>query len=272
MSESNATQPDYSKIKAILLEVLPTDGSKIGNKAARNKIREKEPNLTDAEYWAARAELIRENKAALARGGNGGSVYKFSEPLPLPPPPAPAAAGEPAAQGEIGLYDGFIKTIEAPWVKDYDIKDYVIEKTALQGRRDTGGEWTRPDVSLVHTVKYPFVPGVRLQVTTFELKDNDLGIKGVYECLAHTVFANHSILAIKIASEQAKESTDYERLVQEAKRTGIGLLTFLDVSNYETYDLAVEPRDSAAIDEDRNEFILGQITQDKQLKILEMIK
>lgn len=272
MPDESTPQSDYIGIKTKMLEVLPVDGSKIGNKAARSMIRNTITTLTDADYWAAREELIKDNKVALARGGNGGSIYKLVEaPTVAPIAPAIAVTEVAASQTERELYDPFIKVIETSWVKDYNIKDYVIEKTAQQGRRDTGGDWTRPDVSLVHIIKYPFIPSIKLHVTTFELKNNDLGIKGVYECLAHTVFANNCILAIKI-TEELKQSPEYERLVQEAKRMGIGLLIFYNVENYDTYDLVVESHDSAANDEDRNEFILGQISPEKQLKILEMIK
>src|ERR1017187_2686853 len=83
------------------------------------------------------------------------------------------------------------------YVKDNRIKRFISEITASQGRRSTGGKWTRPDFTLIAVRTYSFTPGKSLEVITFEVKpDLNTALEGVFESLAHSVFAHRSYLAV----------------------------------------------------------------------------
>ncbi len=50
----------------------------------------------------------------------------------------------------------------------------------MQGRRETGGSWSRPDLALIGYRKYEFLPERVFELFSFEVKPaNDVSIKGV---------------------------------------------------------------------------------------------
>src|ERR1044072_1149451 len=84
------------------------------------------------------------------------------------------------------LYDPVAKVLKDRWVKDNRFRASVVEVTAKQGKRDTGGKWCRPGVAVVAITSYVDVPGKHLDVATFEVKGNDfVDVTAVYEALAH---------------------------------------------------------------------------------------
>jgi adenine-specific DNA-methyltransferase len=62
------------EIRSLILSHVPNDGSAIGNGALISLLREQLPNLSDADYQAARDALVGEGVLAKGRG-RGGSVY-----------------------------------------------------------------------------------------------------------------------------------------------------------------------------------------------------
>lgn len=64
---------------------------------------------------------------------------------------------------------------------------YKILNTARAGRRETGGRWSRPDLTLVTVERYKWLrPQHRLRVMTCELKlGTQLDVSAVHEALAH---------------------------------------------------------------------------------------
>ena len=65
----------YESLADLILSLTPEDGSPIGNGALLALLREQAPDLSEADYQAARDHLI--DDGALGRGkGRGGSVYR----------------------------------------------------------------------------------------------------------------------------------------------------------------------------------------------------
>ncbi len=59
----------------LILSLAPEDGSSIGNGAMMALLRERVPDLTDDDYFAARDALV--DDGLLARGrGRGGSIMR----------------------------------------------------------------------------------------------------------------------------------------------------------------------------------------------------
>ena len=110
-----------------------------------------------------------------------------------------AQIGEAAAQAvvaEASLYVPFQKVIQTGYVSENDLNRWVCEITASQGKRNTGGLWTRPDVTLVAEQTFTYIPDKLFDVITFEIKPNiDTAMAGVYEAAAHSAFADRSYLA-----------------------------------------------------------------------------
>lgn len=62
-------------LRGLILDLVPADGTTIGNQSLLAAIQEQDPMVTEEDYWAARDVLLDE--CLLAKGrGRGGSVYR----------------------------------------------------------------------------------------------------------------------------------------------------------------------------------------------------
>lgn len=88
----------YQSLADLILSLTPEDGSSIGNGALLALLREQAPDLSEADYHAARDHLI--DDGALGRGkGRGGSVYRTGVAELVLASPAPDKAPKPGKKG-----------------------------------------------------------------------------------------------------------------------------------------------------------------------------
>ena len=231
---------NIAKYKPILLAIIPDNGAAIGNKTLRSKFKEAvkakdKLKLTDDDYWMIRNALLTDGIIRTGRG-YGGSVARVISETVLSKQPKEQLK----YQDEDSLYTPMHDTIKRSWVKNDQIENFVSKITARQGRRDTGGRWTRPDITLVAVRLYPFIPGKSIEVITFEIKPwNYLGVEGVFETASHSAFAHRSYLMIH-AAKSIYELPAYERIERECVRFGVGLITCEDPADWETYDTRLD--------------------------------
>lgn len=258
------TQDEIKEYGKILLDLIPKDGSTIGNVKLFRKLREKNKRLLDSDYWEIRNGLIDQGVISKARG-KGGSVFRLQD--------VEASVETPRAKAkESNLYQSFNNCIEKFWVGENNIKTFVLEKTATQGKRKTGGKWTRPDFALIAVRTYEYIPGKSLELITFEVKPaNDFKIEGVFETAAHSKFAQKSYLAVFCPKGQPY-TDEFQRVKEECVRFGIGLIIFGEVNNWETYETIVEAERKNPDPDAVNGFISSQIKRDNQSRILQMVK
>ena len=259
----------------ILRSLIPQSGESIGNVTLRELLKEQAKKLgdelTDQDYWSLRDSLIDEGMIEQGRG-RGGSVHLILSPPATPPSAAPS---EPVVQkaAESTLYEPVLKAIVDGYVKENRIKRFISEITASQGRRATGGKWTRPDLTLIAVRTYQFTPGKRLEVITFEVKpDLDSAVEGVYEALAHSAFAHRAFLAIHLEGYGDKDDIPDERIVQECSRHGVGYLTFTDPSDYGTFEIVSSAKLNEPDPYDVDNFIRTQISQENQDQLREFLQ
>lgn len=213
-----------SQVSEVLFGLIPRDGTPVGNVTLLQKLRDAAASklkfdITDEDYWAARNGLIAEGQIEKGRG-RGGSVYRVE---------AVEAKVKPTKRiPESDLYSKVGQYIETLWVKDNGINQFVLEKTASQGKKKTGGRWTRPDFALVALKSFLYIPGKVLELITFEVKpENDYRIEGVFETAAHSRFSHKSYLVIYTPDENPA-TEDFQRVKRECERFGLGLITFTD--------------------------------------------
>ena len=244
-----------------LLDAVPVNSS-IGNSALRTQLAWDEPT-----YWTVRNKLIDEGLLEKGRG-RGGSVRRVVAPAaPVAQAAAPAAA---AAMSEVQLYEPILGTIRSAWVQDYRSDAAVAEITAHQGRRDTGGRWTRPDITLATYSTYPFVPGKHFDVTTFEVKAHDsLDVTAVYEALAHRRVAHYSYVIVHVPDDARPALEDtLDDLTHEASEHGIGVVVLSAPDNYETWEVWAEAERNDPDPSDLNDFLATQVTQEFKDQIM----
>ncbi|HEX4232153.1 MAG TPA: hypothetical protein VHZ07_26030 [Bryobacteraceae bacterium] len=219
------------QIREKLLALLPTDGSAKGNITLIREIKNELGSFPDEDYWSVQRELVNNDEIIPGRG-QGGSVRR---PLTVSPPIGIVSD----SLRESDLYAGVHEYVRKSFVEKQRLTDFVSEITASQGRRDTGGMWTRPDIVVVGLRTFNYLPDRRVEVVTFEVKRKDnVGVEAAYEASAHLAAAHRSF----IVAEASRGSDLDERLVSECERLGVGIISFEQSSNLESYYIYVNGR------------------------------
>jgi hypothetical protein len=244
------------------------DGGSVGNKTLRGRL-----GWTFEKYFDVRNQLV--DKGLLVPGrGKGGSVARVH--IELQAPAEVERAEEEAIdqaleeyRRERDLYPRFKEVIEREWVRDQGLlPNVVVEITASQGARETGGRWSRPDIVAVAVRTFEMLPGKHLDVTTFEVKPADVwdNIACVFEAAAHSRAATQSFLAIHTPSG-VPVTADAVRVFEECRRFGIGLLTFDNPANYDTYETHVEPQKQVPSPALLDSFLSQQMSEECKKRI-----
>ncbi|MGA3066372.1 MAG: hypothetical protein ABSF29_05940 [Tepidisphaeraceae bacterium] len=260
-------ESQQSALQTLLWDLIPGDGKSIGNGNLRRQLIEQAKSrfhvvLDLDDYWKLRDSLLRAGKIKKGQG-KGGSVSRvIAEPIRATSGEAASNEIEEETAEEEGLYEPLLRTIRTFYAPDYEITDFVCEKTARQGRRRTGGTWTRPDITLVAVRNYDFAASKSLEVITFEVKPLDsFGIEGAFEAASHSRSAHRSCLLV-----QTSQETDYsvhaafERLTSECRRFGITLITFFDPTDYDTFEVVNEAELATPAPADIDKFIREQLS------------
>jgi len=246
-----------------LLQSVPETTS-IGNKALREKLGNA---WTEDLYWAIRSRLIERGQLEPGRG-RGGSVRLVSAPQPQQAQQQPAAQLAPQAGAapppdytkEAELYEPISSVLRNNWSKEQGFDNYLVEVTAKQGSRVTGGKWTRPDVTVVGYKTFPYLPGRFLEVISFEIKPTStLDITAVYEALAHRRSATRAYVVGHVPeAANAYMQNEVESVTEEAKKLGIGVIIADDPADFDTWEVLLDA-DRVEPDPGRlNEFIARQ--------------
>jgi hypothetical protein len=149
----------------------------------------------------------------------------------------------------------------------------LVEKTAHQGRKRTGGKWTRPDFAIVAVNTYKFLPGKFLEIISFELKPGlQDALAGVFECAAHSVYAHRSYLAVYMPNDTDKDSEEYSRIERECERFGLGLVIFSDPTESESYEVTVDAGRRTPDPAEVDKFIASQLKEKTQEQVLKNSK
>jgi len=246
-----------------MLAKIPDGGRPIGNTNLRSQL-----NWDESMYWAIRDRLLDRGVVELGKG-KGGSV-KRTLVSPVPPTDVASSEGVSAVEeatitariSEDALYEPIAAVLRGQWVKDKRYDQSIVEITARQGARVTGGRWTRPDVVMASLTTYPYVPGKKFDVTTFEVKRHDAAdVTVVYEALSHLRCASRAYVVIDLPEEYAESEEDVLEVIQgEAKRHGVGVIVAGDPMKYETWEERVEAVRSEPEPEKLNDFLAKQVS------------
>lgn len=238
-----------------LLAEVPEDGSNIGNGRLRRIL-----GWEEDDYWEIRDALVKKGRLAVGYG-RGGSVYRLLD------------EGEDEDEDEdenehrceseeddierypdeYSLYEGVREMLSKNWQQLFPgfpaPRRRWVDSSPRQGRRETGGRWTRPDLSAVTINKYRYVPGSHLDVFTFEVKPRgQLNILGLYEAMGHSRRSNFAYVLYHIPpneslspAELEKHRRQIEEIRREAIRLKVGMATFEDPAEAETWTVHVAP-------------------------------
>lgn len=223
----------------VLLSLVPANGEGVGNLSLIRQLAQS--RWSEDKFWSIRGKLLSDGILIKGRG-KGGSVRRTDT---SPGDPAsPLQEVEPRAGGELALYQPLLETLKSEWIKEMQIEadEIHFEISASLGRKATGGVWTRPDITAVSVRSFPHLPGKYLDIWTFEVKAlHSLNILGVYEAAAHASRATRSIALLQVPPQlNADHEAILERCDREAERLRVGLITFSDPANFETWYLRID--------------------------------
>jgi hypothetical protein len=236
----------------IFLRELPPDGTPIGNYRLIQQL-----GWNEDRYWRVRARLVDDGLVVLGKG-RGGAVRLVVAASTSPPVPPTVTGG---ITRELDLYEPLGETLLQQWRLERRLDNFIVEITALQGRRSTGGVWTRPDLTGISVRRFAHVPGVHFDVWTFEVKPIwELNVVGVAEAAAHARFATRSYVFYHL--ETADGGPELDVCVDEARRFGVGVVSFVDPRDFKTWEVHLDAErhepDPALLDE----FIATQMSDE----------
>ena len=199
MSLEGLTVEQIDQLERQLLALVPADGA-IGNVTLTRRLAE--AGWSEDQYWAVRNRLIDRGLLTTGRG-KGGSVRR-----PISAVEASHHAGSPRPQPTVedqrerALYEPMKRVIDTAWAQDNRLDQHILEVTAHQGARVTGGRWTRPDITLASLRTFAYVPGKHFEVVTFEIKPCDtIDVTVIYEALAHRRAAHRAYALVHVPTE-----------------------------------------------------------------------
>ncbi|MBP6749907.1 MAG: hypothetical protein KA144_09735 [Xanthomonadaceae bacterium] len=215
----------------------------------------------DKLYWPLRDRLVDSGHLKRQRA-RGGAVQLVGPGSAAQSPDEIKLIANQKAESEGELYAPVASVLQGDWARDNRFRQHLVEVTAFQGRRNTGGTWTRPDLVVAAVRLFQFLPGKYFDLITFEIKPRwAVTVTAIYEALAHRRSATQSIAWFHCPLEdQSSQKENLDRIAEEAERHGIGMIIAATPSDYSTWETRIEPARIEPDPEHLNEFIALQFS------------
>jgi hypothetical protein len=239
---------------AEFVERLQSLGGSSGNARLRDAL-----GWEEEFYWKVQGKLVEEGRIVPGRGQGGsvrltaaesGQVPLVSGGLPNGDDNGKSMESEETSKPldaprrrrtvERPLYEPIRATIETTWIQRFGFDEVRVEETHSQGSRQTGGTFTRPDLTVAGIRRYVFLPK-RLEIITFEIKPPDsVGIMGVLEAIAHREAAHLSYVVFAMSRNEFERAGEAERIIELAQKYGIGIVLTEDPGKVETWEILLD--------------------------------
>jgi hypothetical protein len=208
-------------------------------------------------YWRVQGKLVEDGRIVPGRGRGGSVRLTVAETEPdapeavveVPPEVTVEATVEAAEKNggsgrrkavERPLYEPIKTTMESTWIKRFGFDEVWVAETHSQGSKQTGGTFTRPDITVAGVRRYVFLPK-RLEIISFEIKPAEsVGVMGVLEAIAHREAAHRSYVIFAMARPAFESSAEAERIIELAQKYGVGLVLTEDPSEVETWEILLD--------------------------------
>lgn len=210
-----------------------------GNKRLREKL-----DWDEKSYWKIQGHLLKEGKIVLGRG-KGGSVRlvgdQATESTSMGPALAPTIDETMCGvTKERDLYSPLKASIQEKWIKRFAFDNVLVDETHSRGSKNTGGTFTRPDITAIGIRRYVYLPK-RLEVITFEIKpDNEVNLMGALEAIAHREAAHRAYVIYATTRDGFDSATDGERIMELGQKYGIGIIVTENPSNVESWEIMID--------------------------------
>lgn len=214
-------------------------------------------------YYDAEQALVDEGRIERRRGRRGG-IYLLppAEDVAEEADGLPLVANEIQVEREIEHYQPALNEILENWTEQPGFTHVFGSITGMQGRRATGGRWSRPDIVLCTISDWLFSSRPEGDVRTIEVKRFEAtDVVAVYEAVSHKARSHYAYLLIvnfpaELNDDQQK---DFDLILSTAGQHGIGVITAVDTSDWGTWEFQLYPTRSSADHQAINDLLFDQV-------------
>lgn len=236
------TGADQDKVTEQILDLLPSDGTPVLNRIMRAMASRRLGYALSAEdYFAARDRLLKQGRVGRERG-QGGKLFLLTAPV------EPQVQTPPSTEliSEAQLMPALEAFLQGTFTRDMDLpagSTAIVQDISRIG--PATGQWMRPDFVLVSIMRFQYLPGVQVDVHSFELKaENGGSVLAVHEALAQTRFTHfgHLVWHLPVESKARARLPEVEAQCEEH---GIGLILMTQAAGQGGFEVLLEPERKA---------------------------
>ena len=267
MSLGGLSDTEIQVLEDRLLASVREYGGTAGNVSLMREL-----DWPDDQYWSVRNRLVDSGALILGRGRGGSVSVAKTDGSEQTVQTGPEANNVSEAE----LYEPLASVLNDPWAQDQRFRQHLVEITARQGRRETGGTWTRPDLVVAGLSTFVYLPERHFDVVTFEVKDwSGLDVTAVYEALAHHRASTRSYVLAHIPNvllNGDNNTQSVKRIDEEARRHGIGFIVVGVPEAYDTWEERVEATYREPSPHALNDFISLQFSQGAKNELVQWFR
>jgi len=244
-----------------ILELLKSNGAHLTRTELWTALGLSESVPTE-EYWSTEQSLVDQKKIERRRGRKGGIYLIEGSTADTLIDKGTAAEIVAEENREASHYQLVLDAILGNWNEQPGFKSVFGAVTAAQGRRRTGGRWSRPDIIICTVSDWLFSSRPEGDVRTFEVKRFlALDPLAVYEALSHKARAHYSYLFVVDFPKSLDEvqRADFDNILAVAARHGVGVITAIDSADWKTWEFELDARRSDADSQAINQTLLDQV-------------
>jgi hypothetical protein len=131
-------------------------------------------------------------------------------------------------------------SIEGKWINRFALDDVLVDETHSRGSKDTGGTFTRPDITAVGFRSYVYLPK-RLEIVTFEIKPAEaISIMGVLEAIAHREAAHRAYVMFATSRVNFEIESEGERITELAQQYGVGIVLTEKPDDVDSWEIMLD--------------------------------
>ena len=150
---------------------------------------------------------------------------------------------------------------------------HVVSANVSTAAGDRDGSWSRPDLAALCITKGKFVPFVKAELHTFEVKTSKgLDIPSVHEASAHGRFGHFAWLVFQSVDRTARTTVLFDQVLASANMLGVGVITFRCPTNPDQWHVDAWPKRTTTDDLVADEFIAERVSKEKQERILRYLE
>jgi len=146
----------------------------------------------------------------------------------------------PLSVKEKELYPVLKASLEGKWIKRFALDNVLVDETHSRGSKNTGGTFTRPDITAAGIRHYVYLPK-RLEILTFEIKSMDaVTIMGVLEAIVHREAAHRAYVLYGTSRAKFETGSEGDRIIELAQKYGVGVVLTEKPDDVESWEILLD--------------------------------